>query len=228
MLQLGQKVGVGMEYFSIQELDLPKDIWNPFAQRYASVRYAPNQMIYFQDSVADCFYYLKSGQVRTFISSEDGTEKVLTIYRQGNLFGEAAFFDEMPRVSSAVAATECEIVRIDRQMATREISQNPELALALLKYLARTVRLLSEHVDDMAFLRTDQRIARFLLSVPRDPAGKVSCTQDDIAAAVSANRVTVCRILNRFAKSGWVNTGYGTIQITRPEVLEQIWRTGSL
>lgn len=214
-----------MEYFSIQELDLPKDIWAPFAQHYASVRYAANQMIYFQDSQADCFYYLKSGEVRTFISSEDGTEKVLTIYRKGNLFGEAAFFDEMPRVSSAVAATECDIVRIDRQMATQEISQNPELALALLKYLARTVRLLSEHVDDMAFLRTDQRVARFLLSAPRGEDGVISCTQDDIAAAVSASRVTVCRILNRFARSGWLNTGYGSIQVKKTDELEQMWRS---
>lgn len=214
-----------MEYFSIQELDLPKDIWAPFAQHYASVRYVANQMIYFQDSQADCFYYLKSGEVRTFISSEDGTEKVLTIYRKGNLFGEAAFFDEMPRVSSAVAATECDIVRIDRQMATQEISQNPELALALLKYLARTVRLLSEHVDDMAFLRTDQRVARFLLSAPRGEDGVISCTQDDIAAAVSASRVTVCRILNRFARSGWLHTGYGSIQIKQADELEQMWRS---
>lgn len=210
-----------MEYFSIQELDLPKDVWAPFAQHYRSVRYTPNQMIYFQDSVADYFYYLKSGQVRTFISSEDGTEKVLNIYHQGNLFGEAAFFDEMPRVSSAVAATECDIVRIDRRMATQEISQNPELALALLKYLARTVRLLSDHVDDMAFLRTDQRIARFLLSAPRNPDGRISCTQDDIAGAVSANRVTVCRILNRFARAGWLNTGYGFVQIVNQKELEQ-------
>lgn len=216
-----------MEYFSIQELDLPKDVWAPFAQHYASVRYAPNQMIYLQDSQADCFYYLKSGQVRTFISSEDGTEKVLNVYRQGNLFGEAAFFDEMPRVSSAVAATECDIVRIDRQMATQEISQNPELALALLKYLARTVRLLSEHVDDMAFLRTDQRVARFLLSAPRGEDGSISCTQDDIAAAVSASRVTVCRILNRFGRLGWLHTGYGSIQIEKAEELEQIWRSNT-
>lgn len=211
-----------MEYFSIQELDLPKDIWAPFAQHYAAVSYAANQMIYLQDSAADCFYYLKSGRVRTFISSEDGSEKVLNIYQKGNLFGEAAFFDEMPRVSSAVAATACEIVRIDRQMATREISQNPELALALLKYLARTVRLLSEHVDDMAFFRTDQRIVRFLLSLPRETDGKVTCTQDEIAAAVSENRVTVSRILNRFAKSNLLSTGYGSLRLLRPDLLQDM------
>ena len=70
-----------MEYFSIQELDLPADIWNPFAQHYAAAHYDPNQMIYFQESQADCFYYLKRGRVKTFISSEDGTEKALTVYR---------------------------------------------------------------------------------------------------------------------------------------------------
>ena len=31
-----------MEYFSIQELDLPADIWNPFAQHYAAAHYDPN------------------------------------------------------------------------------------------------------------------------------------------------------------------------------------------
>ncbi|MDD7221697.1 MAG: Crp/Fnr family transcriptional regulator [Oscillospiraceae bacterium] len=202
-----------MEYFSIQELDLPADIWNPFAQHYAAAHYDPNQMIYFQESQADCFYYLKRGRVKTFISSEDGTEKALTVYREGNLFGEAAFFDGMPRVSSAVAITACDIVRIDRQRATQEIVQNPELALALMKYLARTVRLLSEHIDNMAFLQTDQRIARYLLSLPQSSNSVIRCTQDEIASAVSANRVTVCRILNQFVKSGCIATGYGSIQV---------------
>lgn len=210
-----------MEYFSIRELDLPQNIWAPFAQHYDASHYVPNQMIYFQESRADCFYYLKSGRVKTFISSEDGSEKALTVYRAGNLFGEAAFFDEMPRVSSAVTLTACEIVKINRQMARTELAQNPELALALLKYLARTVRLLSEHVDDMAFLQTDQRIARFLLSIPSAPDGTVSCTQEEIASSVSANRVTVCRILSRFQRSGWIATGYGFIRILNPEALKK-------
>lgn len=211
-----------MEYFSIQELDLPKDIWAPFAQHYDASHYVPNQMIYFQESQADCFYYLQSGRVKTFISSEDGSEKALTVYRAGSLFGEAAFFDGMPRVSSAVTLTGCEIIKINRQMAVQEISRNPELALALLKYLARTVRLLSDHVDNMAFFQTDQRIARFLLSIPRAPDGTISCTQDEIASSVSANRVTVCRILNRFQRSGWLSTGYGSIRIIEPEKLKEI------
>lgn len=205
----------------MERLDLPQNIWAPFAQHYDASSYAPSQMIYFQESQADCFYYLKSGRVKTFISSEDGSEKVLTVYQAGNLFGEAAFFDEMPRVSSAVALTHCEIVKINRQMAFDELSRNPELAMALLKYLARTVRLLSDHVDDMAFLRTDQRVARYLLSLSPDEQGLLHCTQEEIAASVSANRVTISRILGGFERNGWIKKGYRSLRVLAPEELER-------
>lgn len=212
-----------MEYFSIEQLGLPNDIWEPFACHYDASHFVPGQMIYLQESTANYFYYLKSGRVKTFISSEDGTEKVLTIYQAGNLFGEAAFFDEMPRVSSAVALTQCEIIKINRKMAQDELARNPELALALLKYLARTVRLLSEHVDEMAFLRTDQRIARYLLSISPSPDGRIICTQEEIASTVSANRVTVSRILNKFKERGWISIGYGCISIKDMSALQQLW-----
>lgn len=211
-----------MEYFNLQKLELPADIWFPFAQHYESTRFVKNQMIYFQDSEADCFYYLKSGRVKTYISSEDGTEKSLTVYHTGAIFGEAAFFGEMPRVSSAVALAECQIIRINRKMAEAEMAKNPALTAALLKYLARTVQLLSDHVDDMAFLQADQRIARYLLSLPRDEEGMVVCTQDEIASSVSANRVTVCRILKRFQEKRYLETGYGGVRLRDIDALQQI------
>lgn len=217
-----QKWGLYMEYFSIEQLDLPHDIWEPFAQHYDAAHYVPGQMVYLQESAANYFYYLKSGRVKTFISSEDGSEKALTIYQAGNLFGEAAFFDELPRVSSAIALTQCEIIKINHQMARDELTRNPELALALLKYLARTVRLLSEHVDEMAFLHTDQRIARYLLSISPAPDGRIICTQEEIASTVSANRVTVSRILNKFKSHGWIGIGYGSITITDATALQKL------
>lgn len=202
-----------MQYFSLQELNLDDDVWSPFDRIGGSTVYSAGQLIYLQDTTASCFYYLRSGRVKSFISSEDGSEKLLTVYHAGSLFGEASFFDELPRVSSAMAATECEILVISRAQAWQALSEHPEMTQALLKYLARTVRLLSTHVDDMTFLRADQRIARFLLSLPCAPDGTVRCTQDEIAAAVSASRVTASRIVNRFARSGVLKTGYGTIQI---------------
>lgn len=100
------------------DLDFPAHIWAPFAQGRPPIRCSPGYLIYLQGTEATCFYYLKEGQVRSFIQSEDGAERALNVYGPGSLFGEASFFDELPRVSSAVALTSCEIVAIDRELVT--------------------------------------------------------------------------------------------------------------
>lgn len=210
-----------MEYLSTPELGLPPDIWRAFASGRAAVRCPEGYLIYLQQTEATCFYYLKSGRVKSFIQSEDGNEKILNVYQAGSLFGEASFFDELPRVSSAVALTVCEIVPIDREMVYAEIAKDPALAMAMMKYLARTVRILSSHVDDMAFRPADWRLARYLLSLSPAPDGSVSCTQDEIADSISTSRVTVSRVLREFAARGWLTTRYRAVVLLDRPALEE-------
>jgi len=202
-----------MDVFNTPEMGFPPDIWRSFASGRAVVRCPEGYLIYLQQTEATCFYYLKSGRVKSFILSENGNEKVLNIYKEGSLFGEASFFDELPRVSSAVALTPCEIVPIDRELVYAEIRKDPELAMAMLKYLARTVRLMSSHVDDMAFRPAHWRVARYLTALKSDPDGSVPCTQDEIADSISVSRVTVSRVLREFAQKGWLSTGYRSIRL---------------
>jgi len=206
------------------ELDFPAGIWGAFATQRPPVCCPPGYLIYLQDTKATCFYYLKAGRVKSFLQSEDGAERVLNIYSAGSLFGEASFFDELPRVSSAVALSPCEIVPIDRELVTQEFARNPELALAMMKYLSRTVRLLSGQVDQMAFRPARWRVANYLLTLSPQ-TGPVSCTQDDIAAAVSASRVTVSRVLGGFAREGWVELGYRSVTLLKPEKLTELCRS---
>jgi len=200
-----------MGHLNLHELDFPADIWESFAANRPAVHCSAGYLIYLQDTEATCFYYLKAGRVKSYIQSEDGAQRVLNIYEQGALFGEASFFDELPRVSSAVALTPCQIVPIDRELVTAEIRRNPNLAMLMLKYLARTVRVLSSQVDEMAFLPAEQRIARHLLSLSRGSDHSIHCTHEEIAASISASRVTVSRVVNEFAKRGWLKTGYRSL-----------------
>ena len=124
-------------------------------------------------------------------------------------------------MSSAVALTSCQLVPIDRELVTQEIARNPELALAMMKYLARTVRLLSSQVDQMAFRPARWRVAWYLLSHAPE-GGAIPCTQEDIAAAVSVSRVTVSRILNDFARRGWVELGYRSLTLREPDALNAL------
>ena len=210
-----------MDQLHHMELNLPPDIWRPFVQERWAIRCPAGYLIYQQNTEATCFYYLRSGQVKSFIQAENGAERVLNLYQAGSLFGEASFFDELPRVSSAVALTSCQLVPIDRELVTQEIARNPELALAMMKYLARTVRLLSAHVDDMAFRPAEWRVAQYLLSAASGQ-DQVSCTQEEIASSISVSRVTVSRILNQFSRRGLVALGYRSISLLDRRTLETL------
>ena len=97
----------------------------------------------------------------------------------------------------------------------------------MLEYLARTVRLLSVHVDS-TFLQADQRIARHLLSLSAtSDRGEILCTHEEIGASVGVSRVTVSRVLGEFVRLGWIKTGYRTVQILRRRALEQLVERGS-
>jgi len=179
-------------------------------------RYPAGRMIYQQDSPAAEFYYLLRGTARSYISSEAGGERILTTHHTGSLMGEASFFDECPRVSSAVAVTDCEIVSVDRNTLDGLLHRHPELALPLLQYLARTVRLLSHHVDEATFLPAGQRLARHLLASAQQGV-PFPCTHEELGFAIGASRVTVSRLLADFTRRGLVKTGYrSVILLDRP------------
>ena len=193
-------------------------LWAPLAENQIPRNYQPGQLIYLQGTEADRFYYLVCGQAKSYISSATGEERSLTIHHDGDLMGEASFFDQCPRVSSAIAMSPCKIVSVDRERLDHIFEAHPELAQPMLRYLARTVRLLSSHVDTISFLRADQRIARYLLALSQEQ-NKLCCTHEEIGTAVGVSRVTVSRILGQFCKQGILSTGYHTIQILNRNAL---------
>lgn len=197
------------------------DIWSPLSEGTAPRQYRAGQLIYLQGTNPTEFYYLQKGRVRSFLSSPSGGERELTTHQTGDLMGEASFFDRCPRVSSAIALEDSLVVAVDRARLTTVFSKHPDLAVSMCQYLAHTVRLLSGHVDDITFRPAHQRIARWLLTVSRQNSAPLSCTHEEIGLAVGASRVTVSRVLSGFAKSGWIETGYGSIRILDRAALER-------
>lgn len=196
-----------------------RNIWTPLADGQPIQHKEPGQLIYLQDTRAECFYYIVSGTVKCFISSPEGDERILTLPHAGELIGEAAFFDQQPRVSSAMAVTRCELVAVDRQRLEQVFAAHPGLAIAMLEDLARRVRMLSEHVDG-EFLQADKRIARHLLSLIPEADGRLRCTHEEIGASVGVSRVTVSRVLSDFDRKGWVKTGYKSLHLLDRPALE--------
>lgn len=197
-----------------------QDGWSVLEQSRAPKIYEKGEMIYWQGSHADKFYYLKSGGIRVFLCSENGSEKTLSVMKPGRVFGEAAFFDGLPRVSSAKALLHSEVVPVTHRSLMECIRREPQLAVNLLAYLSQTIRMLSAQLDTVAFQQADERIARLLLSLSAKN-GCVRATHEDLAALAGVSRVTVSRILADFSRRGWVETRYREIQLIDADALRR-------
>lgn len=197
-----------------------KGLWALLAEGRRETRYSPGQMIYLQGTEAREFYYLSEGSARSYISSPEGSELVLALHHAGDLMGEASFFDECPRVSSAVAVTPCRVISVNRAHLNRVLQLHPELAYPMLRYLARTVRLLSDHVNGISFRQADRRLASALLRHAGED-GLVRNTHEELGAAVGVSRVTVSRTLAQFSAKGWLKQSYGTVTLLDPAALEE-------
>ena len=198
----------------------PYELWRPFVENRPTIHCSPGFLIYLQGSQAACFYFLKRGRVKSYIQSEDGAEQILAIFESGSLFGEAAFFDELPRVSSAMALTACELIPIDRELVSAQFAQNPALAMNMVRYLARKVRMLSDHLDHIAFRPAKWRVAEYILSLSSSD-GWIACNQEEIAGAVGVSRVTTNRIVNEFVRSGLIEAGYRKLRILNQDQLKK-------
>ncbi len=177
-------------------------------------------IIYHQGDKARCFYYLKKGRVKVVMTSADGMEKTLSTASAGEILGEAAFFDKMPRISSAYALTNIEVVSVDEAKLLSLIKDNPKLALELLEIQATRIRQLSSQIDAITFMKADGRIASLLLRSAS--SNIVNYTHEEIAGIVGVSRVTVSKILNRFKREGLLKTDYGKIVLINTVELKRI------
>lgn len=196
-------------------------LWQPLAQGRTPRVYTPGQMIYLQGAEPTEFFYLVSGTARSFLTSSEGEERVLTLHRSGSLMGEASFFDGCPRVSSAVAVTQCRAVAVTWEGLEQAMASHPQLAIPMLRHLAGTVGTLSRQVNALSFQGAEHRLASQLLG-EADQEGRVRVTQEELGFRIGATRVTVARILRKWVDRGWVVTGYGAIQLLDAAALAEL------
>lgn len=206
---------------------LPEETAKLFNSFGTEKQYPKNTPLYFQGEQAECFYYLKKGNVKIFCTSIDGLQQTLSIVGSGSILGEAAFFDRMPRVSSAQTISPCIIVAITHKQLEDAFAQSPKLAMYLLQVQAHSIRMLSSQMSGMIFTKADCRIANQLLQSQTNFNGKiiVNLTHEEIGNLVGVSRVTVSKILKEFASKNIIETAYRYIVISDIEKLEEIAST---
>src|SRR3990172_6423202 len=162
----------------------------------------------------DAIYLVLSGKVKVVLYGEEGREIVLSIMKEGDIFGEMALFDGEPRSANveAIEDAECFVIRGDNLL--KYIKNHPAVALNFLSHLSRRLREADRKIGGLALLDVCGSIAHTLLGIANTGNGIQGkgvvaierLTHEDLAAMIGSSREVVSRALKKMTQEGYVET----------------------
>jgi CRP/FNR family transcriptional regulator len=158
-----------------------------------------------------------------------GREQVFHTEGPGATLGEAPLFDGGGYIASAVALAPTRVLFLPRAEVLGLCKRRPEVALAMLKTMARRVRHFAGIVSDLAFRPVTERVARHLdasLAEPVKPGTSIelTLTQAQLAARLGTVRELVARAFSELEKAGVISRARSRVVIRDPARLAALAR----
>jgi CRP/FNR family transcriptional regulator/CRP/FNR family cyclic AMP-dependent transcriptional regulator len=185
-------------------------------------RFGQGEIIFREGDPGQVLYLVQSGQVRIYVNGLDGSETSVILFgRPGDMFGELAVIDGLPRSATAVALDKTLLYTISRESFRQHMQRFPQLALNFMKELTHRVRYNTRQMDSLASLPVSQRLARKLLELAQD-YGRIEAdsviidmtlTQTNLASLIGATRESTNKILRDFRERYLIWFEHGRITI---------------
>jgi signal-transduction protein with cAMP-binding, CBS, and nucleotidyltransferase domain len=105
--------------------------------------YSSGEVICREGDKGDVMYSIQSGKVKITKKSPSGDILIATL-KKGDIFGEMALFDRMPRAASAVASGDTRILSIDRRKLFASIEKDPTLVFKIIESMSKRIRRLNK------------------------------------------------------------------------------------
>lgn len=159
-------------------------------------------------------YVILEGTVKIHIEQLDGTEVILAILGPGEILGEMSLVDALGRSASVATMEATTLLWLDRSTFWGCLREMPTMTYNLVGILSRRLRLANAHIQVLAALDVDGRIAHQLLAFAQtygEPAVNdtvripLRLTQVDIAALVGASRVRVNQVLGTYRRLKYIS-----------------------
>lgn len=156
--------------------------------------FAKGDMLFRAGEPCASFHIVAVGQVKLFVLSPVGQEKVIEIFSTGQSFAEAFMFLDQPYIVNAQALTDTVTVQISRDGIFREIQHDPHFSMHMLAGISRRLHTLIKDVDSYALRSGMQRLIGFLLrdvELNADSRQPSSCT-----VSLPASKATIASRLS--------------------------------
>ena len=164
--------------------------------------------IFLEDSEGEQCFFVLEGSVKVTRLSKDGREVILAMLNEGDFFGEMSLLDGESRSANVIALEKTKVLTLDRNDFIAVVNDYPQIAVQLLKELARRLRKSDRQIASLSLSDAEKRIALCIIRFADEQGviqnGKVSIPktpiQQDIANMAGTSRETVSRALGLLEK----------------------------
>lgn len=189
---------------------MPAALREAFVARAQSQRVRKGQVIISEGSDTKDVYLVRAGLFRVYLYSRQGREVILRDVGEGQLAGEMAAIEDLPRSCSVMAIGDGEVSRMSGDQFLDFLSSVPDAGLWMIRQLSDRIRDLTTRSFDLVTLPVGSRVQRELLRLAGEQVddGTDRCllpdvpTHAEIAARVGTHREAVTREMSLLAKAG--------------------------
>ena len=176
-------------------------------------------------------YAIRSGSVKTCISTDDGRLQITGFHIPGELLGLNAI-DENRHNCEAVALETTSVCEISVNCFEELALQIPSVHYQMLRMMSKEIKHNQELMLLLGKKNAEERLATYLLSLSRRFAMRnysstqfnLSMSRGDIGSYLGIAEETVCRLFSRFQEEGMITTERRLITLKDIKRLSRIAR----
>lgn len=192
---------------------LPQDALVAVQAAMRPATYSSGQVIFSRGDAGDGIYLVLEGRVRLSVITGEGRELTFAHATSGEVFGEIAVLDGSPRTADATAISTVRVHFLPSAAFEQLLARYPDFLRSIIRLLCSRLRTLSDHIEEIALLPIEARLARYLLNriggagSCASPGGRrtvLGISQSELALLLGASRPKINSALMLLEREGAV------------------------
>lgn len=174
--------------------------------------YKKGEVIYYEDTPAFGFYYIKSGTIKIFSSDNNGKEVILRLATSGDIFGHGYLLGQKNHMNSSQAVEDTICHFIDGSEFQTMMMRNPYLMGIVMKKIGHELSLIQDRCVDLMKKNVRERLASYFHymttyhSEPTEQGMKIRIhlSREEIASIIGTAHETAIRFIGEFKEMGLI------------------------
>ncbi len=176
------------------------------------------QLLFSEGEQGSEFYFLASGRIKLFRSTEDGKEAIIRFISPGEYFAEILLQLKSRYPVSSIAIEPAELLAIDAQKILAHIEENPDVAMYFIGALSQRIKYLLGMIEQLTLADIRQRFINYLLVLSdKSPSPRIElpAAKGEIALLLGTTPETFSRLLKKLTTEGYIEVDGRNITISK-------------